>query len=161
MRDIPSLTKRILFCTDFSPNASLAFDYAIDAAIRRPGCMLYLLHVIPAPDAQYWKTYLREDGIDVNQKAKDDIDAKINAEYRPRVPADVNFTTVFRIGKAYVEIIDFAKTIDANLIVLEDKAAAPSNRSSSAPSPKRWSNAPPAPSLSSRCLNPNPWSPLT
>ena len=118
MRDIPSLTKRILFCTDFSPNASLAFDYAIDAAIRRPGCMLYLLHVIPAPDAQYWKTYLREDGIDVNQKAKDDIDAKINAEYRPRVPADVNFTTVFRIGKAYVEIIDFAKTVDANLIVL-------------------------------------------
>ena len=118
MRDIPSLTKRILFCTDFSPNASLAFDYAVDAAVRRPGCMLYLIHVIPAPDAQYWKTYLREDGIDVNQKAKDDIDAKINAEYRPRVPADVNFTTVFRIGKAYVEIIDFAKTIDANLIVL-------------------------------------------
>lgn len=118
MRDIPSLTKRILFCTDFSPNASLAFDYAIDAAVRRPGCMLYLIHVIPAPDAQYWKTYLREDGIDVNQKAKDDIDAKINAEYRPRVPADVNFTTVFRIGKAYVEIIDFAKTVDANLIVL-------------------------------------------
>ena len=118
MRDIPSLTNRILYCTDFSPNASLAFDYAIDAAVRRPGCMLYLLHVIPAPDAQYWKTYLREDGIDVNQKAKDDIDAKINAEYRPRVPADVNFTTVFRIGKAYVEIIDFAKTVDANLIVL-------------------------------------------
>ena len=118
MRDIPSLTNRILYCTDFSPNASLAFDYAIDAAVRRPGCMLYLIHVIPAPDAQYWKTYLREDGIDVNQKAKDDIDAKINAEYRPRVPADVNFTTVFRIGKAYVEIIDFAKTVDANLIVL-------------------------------------------
>ena len=118
MRDIPSLTKRILFCTDFSPNASLAFDYAIDAAIRRPGCMLYLLHVIPAPDAQYWKTYLREDGLDVNQKAKNDIDAKINAEYRPRIPPDVNFTAVFRIGKAYVEIIDFAKTIDANLIVL-------------------------------------------
>ena len=118
MRDIPSLTNRILYCTDFSPNASLAFDYAIDAAVRRPGCMLYLIHVIPAPDAQYWKTYLREDAIDVNQKAKDDIDAKINAEYRPRVPADVNFTTVFRIGKAYVEIIDFAKTVDANLIVL-------------------------------------------
>jgi len=118
MQDTPTLTKRILFCTDFSPNASLAFDYAIDAAARRPGCMLYLIHVIPAPDAQYWKTYIREEGIDLNQKAKDGIDAKIDAEYRPRVSEGVNFKTEFRIGKAYVEIINFAKTIDANLIVL-------------------------------------------
>ena len=43
--------ERILFCTDFSENADFAFDYAIDAAKRRPGSTLYLFHVIPEPEA--------------------------------------------------------------------------------------------------------------
>ena len=57
--------KRILFCTDFSDNADRAFAYAIDAAVRRPGCTFYLLHVIPEPDAQFWRTYIYEvEGVD-------------------------------------------------------------------------------------------------
>lgn len=118
MPDKVAPVKRILFCTDFSPNANLAFDHAIEAAVRRPGCELYLLHVIPAPDAQFWKTYIKENGVDINQKAKDDIDAKINQEYRAKVPPEVQFKPVFRIGKAYMEIIAFAREIDANLIVM-------------------------------------------
>ncbi|HOD52626.1 MAG TPA: universal stress protein, partial [Candidatus Hydrogenedentes bacterium] len=52
--------ERILFCTDFSENAEFAFDYALDASVRRPGSILYIFHVIPEPDAQFWKTYLYE-----------------------------------------------------------------------------------------------------
>ena len=61
--------QKILFCTDFSENADYAFDFAVDAAVRRPGCTLYLLHVIPETDAQFWKTYLYEVE-NVDQKAK-------------------------------------------------------------------------------------------
>ena len=69
----PETFERILFCTDFSQNAYDAFGFAVDAASRRPGCLLYILHVIPEPDAQFWKTYIYEVE-DIDKKAKQDID---------------------------------------------------------------------------------------
>ena len=75
--------KRILFCTDFSESADAAFEFALDAAVRRPGSTLYLLHVIHEPDAQYWKTMLAEVE-NVNADAKKAIDAKVAAAYLSR-----------------------------------------------------------------------------
>jgi len=109
--------KRILFCTDFSANADFAFDFAIDAATRRPGCTLFLLHVVPEPDAQFWKTYLYEVD-DIDEKAKHDIDAKITEAYLPRVPPGVEFKPEFRVGRDYVKILEFAREQDVDLIVL-------------------------------------------
>jgi len=112
-----SFYRRILFCTDFSENADFAFDYAVDAAIRRPGCTLYLLHVIPEPDAQFWKTYIYElDNVD--DKAKHDIDAKIAESYVPRVPRGVSFRTEMCVGRDYLKILEFAHKEDVDLIVL-------------------------------------------
>lgn len=109
--------QRILFCTDFSENADYAFNFAIDAAIRRPGCTLYLLHVIPESDAQFWKTYIYEvDGID--EKAKQDIDEKIDRDYRPRVPAGVDFKVEMRVGKDYQVILEFAEERDIDVIII-------------------------------------------
>ena len=107
----------ILFCTDFSENADSAFDFAIDAAIRNIGCTLHLLHVIPEPDAQFWKGYIYEVK-DVDTKARDDIDAKIDTAYRPHVPAGVNFNVVMRIGSATRTILEFAKEANVDLIIL-------------------------------------------
>lgn len=107
----------ILFCTDFSENADFAFDFALDAAIRRPGCSLYLLHVIPESDAQFWKTYLYEVE-DIDQKAKSDIDRKIEESYLPRVPPGIHFQFEVRVGKDYKEILAFAKEKNADLIVM-------------------------------------------
>ena len=108
---------RILFCTDFSPNADLAFDFALDAAMRQPHCMLHLLHVIPEPAAQFWKTYIYEvDNVD--EKAMRDVDAKIAAAYLPRVPPSVRFDVQIRIGRDYVEILDFAHGNNIDLIVI-------------------------------------------
>lgn len=116
--DLPdSPYKRICFCTDFSENADFAFEFALDAARRRPGCTLYLFHVIPEPDAQFWKTYLYEvEGVD--EKAKQDVDAKIAAAYLPRVPPEVDFEVRIRIGRDYVEILKFAREQDVDLLVL-------------------------------------------
>ena len=100
--------RKILFCTDFSDNADFAFDFAVDAAIRNTGCALCLLHVIPEPDAQFWKGYIYEVG-DMDAKARADIDAKIDSVYRPRVPADLPFRVEMRVGAAAKTILEFAE----------------------------------------------------
>lgn len=109
--------QRILFCTDFSENAAHAFTYALDAAVRRPGCQLYLLHVIPEPEAQFWKTYIYEVE-DVDAKAKADIDEKIREEYQSRVHESITFQRVMKVGKDYQVILDFAREQRVDLIVL-------------------------------------------
>ncbi len=110
--------KKILYCTDFSLNARTAFDYAIEAAKRRPGCELILLHVIPAPDAQYWKPYIYNVNEDVDGMAKKVFDKRVAEEYASCVPECVKFTPVFRIGKASMEINQFAVEENVDMIVM-------------------------------------------
>ena len=109
--------EHILFCTDFSPNADFAFEFAIDAARRRPGCVLTLLHVVPEPDAQFWKTYLYEVD-DVDAKAKAAIDHKVAETYAPQVPTGIDFRVEFRIGRDYIKILEFAEQEDVDLIII-------------------------------------------
>ncbi|HRT30547.1 MAG TPA: universal stress protein [Kiritimatiellia bacterium] len=109
--------RRILFCTDFSDNARFAFGFAINAAVRNAGCTLTLLHVIPEPDAQFWKGYIYEVG-DMDAKAREDIDRTIDADYRPYVPEGVTFEVEMRIGDAARVILDFAALDNSDLIVI-------------------------------------------
>ena len=113
----PNPYQRILFCTDFSENADLAFDIALDSAIRRPGCTLYLLHVVPAADAQFWNTYLYE-ADNVDGKGKSDIEARITERYLPRVPEGVNVIVETRTGTDHEEILAFAQEKDIDLIII-------------------------------------------
>jgi nucleotide-binding universal stress UspA family protein len=109
--------KRILFCTDFSESADAAFEFALDAVVRRPGSTLTLLHVIHEPDAQFWKSYIAEvDNVDA--EAKKAIDEKVAAAYRARLPVGVEMRTEFRIGPDAATILEFAQTDKADLIVL-------------------------------------------
>lgn len=109
--------KRILFCTDFSESADAAFDFALDAAIRRPGSTLNLLHVIHEPDAQFWKSYIAE--VDnVNEEAKKAIDAKVAAAYLSRTPPGINLKVHFRIGPDAATILEFARTEQIDIIIL-------------------------------------------
>ena len=105
--------ERILFCTDFSENAEFAFDYALDASVRRPGSILYIFHVIPEPDAQFWKTYLYE---------VEDVDQKLRysqAPYRSYSRASASYIeVVIRVGKDWEAILQFAEEKDVDLIVM-------------------------------------------
>lgn len=114
----PSKTtfQRILFCTDFSENADFAFSFALDAATRRPGCQLDLLHVIPESEAQFWKTYIYEVE-DVDSKAKHDVDERIET-YRSRLPEHVTLNVKIRMGKDSQEILTFARQRQIDLIVM-------------------------------------------
>jgi len=109
--------QRILFCTDFSENASFAFNFAIDAAIRRPGSKLYLLHVVPESEAQFWKSYIYEVE-DVDAKAMHDIQERIDQTYRSRLPAGLELKVEFRIGKDYQQILNFTRENQIDLIVM-------------------------------------------
>ena len=118
MNEGTTQVKRILFCTDFSPNANIAFQHAIEVAQRYPGAELHLLHVIPAPDAQYWKSYVYMPTVDVDQMAKDAFDKRVSEEYEAVLPEGLSLTKAFRIGKAYAEIIRYAEEIKADIIVM-------------------------------------------
>lgn len=109
--------QRILFCTDLSENADFAFQFALDAARRRPGSELYILHVIPETEAQFWKTYVYEVE-DVDNKAKRDLDERMRQAYVSHVPDGVNVRIEYRIGKDWQEILDFAHHKRTDLIVI-------------------------------------------
>lgn len=109
--------KRVLFCTDFSESADAAFEFALDAVIRRPGSKLYLLHVVPEVQAQFWKSYIYEvDGID--QQAMRLIDEKMTETYLKCIPAEVQVETVYRVGAEAQSILEFADQAGIDLIVL-------------------------------------------
>ncbi|MFI4910526.1 MAG: universal stress protein [Sedimentisphaeraceae bacterium JB056] len=108
---------RILFCTDFSQNADFAFNYAVDAAMKRENAKLYLLHVIPESESQFWKQYIYEvEGVDI--KAKHDIDARIEEAYRSKLPAGMEMEVQCRVGKDSEQILEYAREMDIDLIVL-------------------------------------------
>lgn len=109
--------KNVLFCTDFSENADFAFDFALEEARRGGGGALRLLHVIPEPDAQFWKTYIN-DVEGVNHKARRDIDAKIQKAYAARMPLDVRLEAAIQIGADADEILKYAAKIQADLLVI-------------------------------------------
>lgn len=109
--------QRILFCTDFSESAEAAFEFALDAARRRPGSTLYLLHVIHEPDAQFWKAYTAEvDNLDA--EARQAMEAKIATAYLGRVAPEQNVKVEFRVGPDAATILEFARAERIDVIVL-------------------------------------------
>lgn len=111
------MCRKILFCTDLSKNADFAFGFALDAALRRPGCELYLLHVVPETSAQFWKTYVYEVE-DVDNKAKRDIDEHIAKTYLPNLADSIPLKIEYRVGKDWEEILTFANEKQVDLIVM-------------------------------------------
>lgn len=109
--------RKILFCTDFSESADAAFEYAVDAAIRRPESTLYLLHVIAEPEAQFWKSYMA-DVDNVDDQARASIDAKVAASYKSRLPAGVNLQVHFRVGPEAATILEFARAERIDIVIL-------------------------------------------
>ena len=109
--------RRILFCTDFSENSDLAFYHALNIAEANPGCELVIFHVIPEPNAQFWKSYIYEVD-DVDSKAKADIDEKIHDTYLSKIPEEVSYKVKAAVGRADQQILEAAKTEQADLLII-------------------------------------------
>lgn len=108
--------QKILFCTDFSENASAAFKEAVKITSHK-GSEICLLHVIPEPDAQFWKGYIYEVG-DMDAKARNDIDKAVVEQYQPLVPDNVKFIVNVKIGEVVHSILGYMKEYEPDLLVM-------------------------------------------
>lgn len=112
-----NLFKKILFCTDFNSDALNAFYYALNVAEGNPGSELIIYHVIPEPEAQFWKSYIYEVD-DVDEKARQDIDKAIQENYLDKLPEGLSCSVRTTIGNVGGEILEFSKKEGVNLIVI-------------------------------------------
>ncbi len=112
-----NIFKKILFCTDFNSDAMTAFHYTLNIAEGNKGSEIIMFHVIPEPDAQFWKSYIYEvDNVD--NKAKQDIDRKIAETYLPSIPEEIKWSSRCVIGNVGEQILDGAKKEDIDLIII-------------------------------------------
>lgn len=115
--DSVKLFNRILFCTDFSREAADAFACAVALSSATPDAEIILFHVIPEPDAQFWKTYIYElDKID--EKAKKDIDHQFDRDYLSKAPPGLNLKTRVAIGAAGEQILSAIAELSVDLVIL-------------------------------------------
>ena len=113
--------KNMLYCTDFSEEAEMAFVNAVDLA-QRHGAKLYILHVIHSP------YHIRRDIVD--EYVSDAPEAKMSSKVLEKARADLKARYVSRLGKIgdhevvalegvpFVEIIRFAKKKNVDVIVM-------------------------------------------
>lgn len=116
-KNMPLNFKKVLFCTDFSESADFAFNFAMKIAIQNDDNELFLLHVIPEPQSQFSRTYIYEIN-DVDSKARQDIDRKIQENYASKLPENFKLNSEFRIGSEHQEILDFIEKNNIDLVVI-------------------------------------------
>ncbi len=115
-----SLFSKILFCTDFSRGSADAFSYALEICRASSNAEIILFHVIPEPDAQFWKTYIYElDQID--EKAKEDIDRQFEDDYLSKVPEGLRVSTRVAVGNAGQQVISIVEKEKIDLVIMGRK----------------------------------------
>lgn len=117
--------KNILFCTDFSEDANIAFTHALNLA-KKYAARLHILHVPHSPF-----TYNRDtvdehipEGKSKDGQALYDADIARQAEkdlrevYEKKLAGLTDCVFTIRCGSPDVEIIRYAKAHDVDLIVM-------------------------------------------
>ena len=116
--------KNILFCTDFSEDANIAFLHALDLA-KKYNARLHIFHV-PHSSYAYCKHILDEhapEGIHGGEAHSEEKVAKkaeetLREEYEKRLGDFKNYLFVIKSGSPDVEIIRYAKENKIDAIVM-------------------------------------------
>jgi nucleotide-binding universal stress UspA family protein len=110
--------KKILFPTDFSDCSLNALEYAVYLAKKCKACM-QLLYV---DEAVYLlsplNTYAEMDLKDLSENFKKMAEARMDELVQKFIPTDVSVGKLILIGRPYSEIIDAAKKVQADMIVM-------------------------------------------
>lgn len=127
--------KNILFCTDFSDDANIAFLHALDLA-RRHHARLHILHVphspftysrnvvdehVPAEKAQEGQAFLDEEILREAEK-------NLRAAYESKLGDWKDSVFVVRGGSPHVEIIRYARHNNIDVIVMGALGKSPADR---------------------------------
>ena len=107
----------ILFCTDFSDGAANALKFAVRAAVRN-NARLFILHVPPEADAQFWKGYIADDSGDLAEKNEHALVTKMRTEYGPSIPPEVNWEPRLDAGSPPDRIAAFVRENAISLVVM-------------------------------------------
>ncbi len=120
MIDYPKY-KKVLFCTDFSKNCELVFDYAFGIA-KRDEAMLYILHVIPTIPDQYHSeihSFFQKDNIyEINKSLETSCIEKYENEYLRNIKDKEKVKFIIRHGREEDEILKFAEEEGVDIIVI-------------------------------------------
>jgi universal stress protein A len=116
--------KNILFCSDFSEDANVAFVHALNLA-RRYRAKLHILHIPHSPftyNRNIVDEHIPEGGSDQGQAFFDDVipqaEKDLRAVYEPKLGDHNDCVFVIRGGAPDVEIIRYAKQNGIDLIVM-------------------------------------------
>jgi nucleotide-binding universal stress UspA family protein len=115
----------ILFCTDFSDDANIAFLHALRLA-KKFGARLHIIHVPHSPFV-YAKHIVDEDIQEgkseegqafFDQEIADEARMKLRREYEGRMGDFKSYEFVVACGSPEIEIIRYAKKNNVDLIVM-------------------------------------------
>jgi nucleotide-binding universal stress UspA family protein len=113
--------KSILYCSDFSEEAEMAFHHAVDFC-QRYGAKLHLLHVLHS-GYKYMRHVVdeyvepnKEKTVDAELMAKAESDLK--ARYGDRLEECNQAVFVVRVGVPFVEIVRYARENKVDFIVM-------------------------------------------
>jgi nucleotide-binding universal stress UspA family protein len=111
--------KKILFCTDFSPDADWAFTYAFQLAKTFKSKFL-ILHVTPEPiHPEQLSIYLPQEKLEeLRMSQKKEISQQLETHYIKKMRGFKNYKVVLKEGEPFVEIIQMAKKESADLIIM-------------------------------------------
>ena len=112
--------KKILFCTDFSSYAQAALPYAVDLA-KKYGATLHLLHVYQ--DAGHIAEFelssdTKSDYVRVAHLMGKEMEERLDALCQRIVEELGSCERKMVRGKAYIEIVRYAKEMGTDLIVM-------------------------------------------
>jgi universal stress protein A len=110
--------QHIACCTDFSENANIALDTAIELA-QRYGAHLSVLHAYPSPI----NAALRDADIGLmpvlsSDAMRDRIQTHLEEVYGERLESHVNYRFEIHEGHVSTTIVDFLRNRDVDLCVL-------------------------------------------
>ncbi|MFZ0942562.1 MAG: universal stress protein [Syntrophobacteraceae bacterium] len=116
----------ILFCTDFSDDANIAFLHALRLAAKF-GARLHIIHIPHSPfvyaknivDEDIPESKLSEEGqAFFDQGIVDEAQMRLRREYEGRMGDFKSYTFVIACGSPEIEIIRYARKNDIDLIVM-------------------------------------------
>ena len=113
--------KSILYCSDFSEEAEMAFHHAVDFC-QRYGAKLHLLHVLHS--GYKYMRHVVDEYVEPNSERTVDADlmaqaeADLKARYGDRLEECNQAVFAVRVGVPFVEIVRYAREHEVDFIVM-------------------------------------------